>query len=379
MNLYKLPHTIDTKALLENLNIDKGGIRILADKMESHLIYIHALNVVGANILKQDALSIGADLATPRDTITHGKEFVDVVLIATTKQLKTLCKKELSQPFGLKAVALELKSLLPKREFPTQIMGVINANSDSFFQGSRFQDDEAVAKIAQMIDEGADIIDIGGVSSRPFSDEVSSDEELQRVKPIIDAIYEKKLCDKALFSLDTYRPQVADYALSKGFHIINDITGLRDDHLAKIIASYDATVVIMHMQGSPKTMQNDPQYDDVIAEVDAFFTEQITKALSFGIADIILDVGIGFGKRLEHNLKLITHLRHFKRFDYPLLIGASRKSMIDHITPTPIEDRLIPTVAIHQEALNNGANIIRCHDVREHIQMMKIWHAFKDN
>lgn len=260
-------------------------------------------------------------------------------------------------------------------QIPTKIMGVINANEDSFFKDSRFEGSSAIMKTEQMITDGANIIDIGGVSSKPGSKAVPSEEELERVKPIIDLVYEQKLYEKVKFSLDSYEPEVLRYALDRGFCIVNDITGLSNDEVCKVASSYNAEVVIMHMQEKPENMQDNPTYSNVISDIDSFFKERIEKANSFGIKDIVLDVGIGFGKTLEHNLLLIKNLKSFNHFGYELLIGASRKSMIDMIVPSKIEDRLPGTLAIHLESIKNGASIIRCHDVKEHFQAIKIQEA----
>lgn len=267
--------------------------------------------------------------------------------------------------------------MIIEKKYRTKIMGVINANEDSFFKESRFEGSSAIRRIEQMIEDGADIIDVGGVSSRPGSVLVSPNEELSRVKPILDLIYQQKLYEKIELSLDSYEPLVLKYALDYGFSIINDITGLSNDEVCKIAASYDAKVVIMHMQNNPKNMQNKPEYSDIILDIDKFFQERISKAKSFGITEIILDVGIGFGKTLEHNLKLLKNLDSFKYFNCELLIGASRKSMIDMITPSSIEQRLPGSLAIHLESINNGASIIRCHDVKEHYQAIKVQEAIK--
>ncbi len=269
----------------------------------------------------------------------------------------------------------EIIPIFNEKKCPTKIMGVINANEDSFFKNSRFEGINAISKIEQMIEDGADIIDIGGVSSRPGSVVVSSKEELNRVSPIIDLIKEQKLYEKVKFSLDSYEPDVLKYALDRGFKIVNDITGLENDEVCKIAAEYSASVVIMHMQNNPENMQENPEYNDVIREINKFFQERIDKAKSFGIKDIILDVGIGFGKTLDHNLALIKNLGYFKHFEYEILMAASRKSMIDMITPTKTEDRLPGTLAIHLESIRNGASIVRCHDVKEHFQAIKVQEA----
>ncbi|MDD3056123.1 MAG: dihydropteroate synthase [Aliarcobacter sp.] len=377
MQTYKISLS-DTKKFYENLGCDSGGISILSKKSKLHTLYIKNMHVGAANILKQDALSIGADLAVPSGVIIAKDKYVDAVLIGTTKHFETLSRKELAQPFGLKELAKSLKSYVKEQNYPTKIMGVLNANEDSFFKNSRFDNSQANLRIEKMIEDGANIIDIGAVSSRPGSINVPEDVELQRVKDIVDTIYKNKYYEKVDFSIDSYAPKVIDYVLNHGFKIVNDITGLENDEVCKIAASYNAQVVIMHMQNNQTTMQNNPTYENVILEIDTYLKNQIQKAQSFGIEDIVLDVGIGFGKTLEHNLLLLKNLEHFKHFGYELLIGASRKSMIDKITPTPIEDRLSGTLAIHLESIRNGASIIRCHDVKEHFQAIKVFEAINN-
>jgi dihydropteroate synthase len=259
----------------------------------------------------------------------------------------------------------------------TKIMGVLNANEDSFFKDSRFNKNEANLRIEKMIDEGAHIIDIGAVSSKPGSIGVDDEVELKRIKSIVDTIYTNRYYDKVDFSIDSYSPLVIDYVLNKGFKIVNDITGLQNDEVCKVASKYDAKVVIMHMQNDPTIMQTNPSYEDVILDIDTYFDTQIKKTKSFGIKDIILDVGIGFGKTLEHNLKLLKNLEKFKHFNCELLIGASRKSMIDMISKSSIEERLAGTLSIHLEAVNNGASIIRCHDVYEHNQALRVQEAIQ--
>jgi len=260
----------------------------------------------------------------------------------------------------------------------TKIMGVLNANHDSFFKQSRFNSKEASIKIEYMIENGAKIIDIGAVSSRPGSIAVDDNTELDRLKEIVELIYYQRFYEKVDFSIDSYSPKVIDYVLNRGFKIVNDITGLKDDEVCKVCAKYNAQVVIMHMQNKPSNMQEKPKYNDVVLDIDNFFKKQIEKANSFGINNIILDVGIGFGKNLEHNITLLKKLNYFKHFGYELLVGASRKSMIDMISPANIEDRLAGTLAIHLEAIKNGASIIRCHDVYEHNQAIKVFEAINN-
>ncbi|WP_323588269.1 dihydropteroate synthase [Aliarcobacter butzleri] len=377
MKTYKISLN-DSKKFFENLGCDSGGISILSKKSKLHTLYIKDLHVGAANILKQDALSIGADLAVPNGVIIAKDKYVNALLIGTTKHFENLAKKELAQPFGLKELAKSLKDYVKEQNYPTKIMGVLNANEDSFFKNSRFDNSEACLKIEKMIEDGANIIDIGAVSSRPGSLPVSENIELDRLKDIVQTIYQNKYYEKVDFSIDSFSPKVIEYVLNHGFKIVNDITGLQNDEVCKLVSKYNAQAVIMHMQNNQTNMQNNPFYEDVIVEIDDFFTKRLEKVKSFGVKDIVLDVGIGFGKTLEHNLLLLKNLEHFKHFGYELLIGASRKSMIDKIIPTEIINRLPGTLAIHLESIRNGASIIRCHDVKEHFQAIKVFEAIEN-
>ncbi len=373
MKVTRLNHTLHVEKLLEDLGVDSGGVKILSAKAKPYVVKISNLHVGGANILKQDALSIGCDVAVPRGTVIAQQNYVDVVVIANARELEKLSKKELAQPFGLRDVAKEFSKILgTKKQKSVDIMGVINANDDSFFAQSRFKKNSAIEKIEQMVQDGATIIDIGGVSSRPNAPVVSVEEELSRVEPILEMILEQKLYEKVDFSIDSYEPKVIQKALNSGFKIVNDITGLQNDEVCKLCGEYGATAVIMHMQGTPQTMQNNPTYEDVLDDVYTYLQNQIQKAQSFGIKDIVLDVGIGFGKTLEHNLMLIKHLEHFLSLEKKLLVGASRKSMIDKIFPSTVEERLSGTLALHLEAYKNGASILRVHDVYEHSQALAV-------
>lgn len=376
MQLEILSRDIDIKKYLQELGVDNGGVSILAQKAKMHIISIKNLHVGAANILKQDALSVGADLAVPKGTVIALTPTVDTLLIATTAQLYKLSKKELAQPFGLKTVALKLQELLKvKKSTKIEIMGIINANNDSFFCDSRFDAHSAILAIEKMVSDGADIIDIGAVSSAPNAPSVSKEEELRRLIPIFEAIKKAKLYKKVRFSIDSYEPLILEEAIKSGFDIVNDITGLSNDAVASIAARNGARVIIMHMQGTPQTMQLAPTYDSILSDIYSFFEQQILKAHSFGIKDIVLDVGIGFGKTLEHNLMLIKHLEHFLPLGAPLLVGASRKSLISSISPSTPQERLAGTIALHLESIRNGAQIVRVHDVYEHAQAIKVSEA----
>lgn len=254
------------------------------------------------------------------------------------------------------------------------VMGVLNATPDSFSDGGRYLNEKrAMDQIRRMVQEGATIIDIGGESSRPGSEPVSEDEELKRVLPLI--IESVKEFPNIFFSIDTTKFSVAEETLKAGVHIINDVSGLKKEpRFAQLCAGYQAGYVLMHSQGDPKTMQKNPVYSDVIKELDHFFSEGIERLMRSGVASIIIDPGIGFGKTLEHNITIIQNLKKFVRDGYPLLVGASRKSMIGHLLDgRPSEERLAGTIALHYHALMMGAKILRVHDVREAVDSIKIF------
>lgn len=258
----------------------------------------------------------------------------------------------------------------------TLIMGILNVTPDSFSDSNLFLDaDKAIKHAKQMVKGGADIIDVGGESSRPGSEPVSEQEELRRVSQII-----KKLKDeiKVPISIDTYKPKVAEKCIKLGANIINDINGLRNEEMVKIAAKYKVPVIIMHMKGSPKTMQKNPEYKDVVKEIKQFLAQQIKKAKKAGIKDIIIDPGIGFGKTTEHNLKILKNLDKFKELNCPILVGPSRKSFIGNITGLPVNERLEGTIAAISIAIMNGANIVRVHDVKECRRAVMVADAVRD-
>ncbi|HKJ46693.1 MAG TPA: dihydropteroate synthase [Balneolales bacterium] len=259
-----------------------------------------------------------------------------------------------------------------------QVMGILNVTPDSFSDGGRFINEEiALDHIYEMIEAGASIIDVGGESTRPGSDPVDVSDELNRVIPILKRAIPKY--PDTFFSIDTTKYEVAREALKIGAHMINDISGLqKDPRLADLCAKYDVPLIIMHSKGDPKTMQKDPEYDDVVEEVSRFFKEKISLAQAKGATKIIIDPGIGFGKKLEHNLELLGNLETFRKFGCPILIGASRKSMISHLLgKRPVPERLSATLAIHYDSMMRGARIIRVHDVKEASDTVAIFNAIQ--
>ncbi len=247
----------------------------------------------------------------------------------------------------------------------TLIQGILNVTPDSFFDGGiNFIKGNAVKNASQMIADGADIIDIGGESSMPGSEPVSANEELRRILPVIKKL-RGKLKISIPISVDTCKPEVADECINAGADIINDINGLRNNRMVKVAAKHKVPVIIMHMQGTPKTMQVNPRYKNVVNEIMVFFREQIVLCERSCVKDIILDPGIGFGKNLEHNLEIIRNISEFKKLGKPILLGVSRKSFLGQITGLPVEERLEATISAVVACVLNGANIVRVHDVKE--------------
>ncbi len=246
------------------------------------------------------------------------------------------------------------------------VMGTLNLTPDSFYDGGRYPTKAAAIEQAlQMVEEGADIIDIGAESSRPGARPVSAAEELERVIPVIEGIHHRT---DLLLSVDTTKAVVATEAVEAGASIVNDISALRfDPKMAGVVAKSNAFVILMHMKGTPETMQKGPSYNDPVEEIKAFLAERIEMAISAGIATekIIIDPGIGFGKRLSDNLAIIRSLSRFSVLDAPILVGLSRKSFLGDILNLPAEERLEGTIAANAIAILNGADIIRVHDVKE--------------
>jgi len=251
----------------------------------------------------------------------------------------------------------------------TYVMGILNVTPDSFYDGGKFFSfDAAINHAKKIINDGADIIDIGGESTRPGSKRVTADEEVNRIIPVIDAI--RKYNNEILISVDTYKSEVAKEAIEHGADIVNDISGgMFDENILKIVAKYNAGFVIMHIQGTPESMQINPVYSEngVVNDIINYFKQRISVAVNYGVSinRIILDPGIGFGKKFEHNLEILNGLHKFGQFNLPILIGTSRKSFIGKILNTEPENRLYGTIASVVLCIAKGANIVRVHDVKE--------------
>jgi dihydropteroate synthase len=351
---------------LRRAGVDPEGIAIMTDKAECLVIRVDGVPAAAANIIKQQLLSIGGDAAVHRDVII-GQPPASTVYIFTDKRRMPMLRERLSyQPFGLAGLAEGITGLLSAAEHPPQsvplpggraidlsngpvVMGVINATPDSFSDGGEFFDpSRAIDRAFEMIEDGAGIIDIGGESSRPGSKGLEVREELSRVVPILEGLSGKT---DVPISIDTRKAHVAEAAVGLGACIINDISGLtHDPEMTETVIRSGAAIIVMHMQGTPETMQEDPHYDDAVSEIIDWLARRTEDLISTGVPrdKIIIDPGIGFGKRLIDNLTIFQEMGDFRGLGFPLLVGYSRKSFIGTLTG---------------------------HDVRETMDYIKVWRA----
>lgn len=398
MRILDISDKSDIKSVMEHIRVDKYGIGIMVPKAVTHLVKLDAISNIAANILKQEMLSLGGDAAIAKDALTGKAKATDCLLMGNIAQLARLNAKLNIQPFGLHKFAKDLKEALrnyEKKKFSvtmgshvvrfgagTRIMGIMNLTPDSFSNDGLYShesklDPGVILHYAlRLAQEGADIIDIGGESTRPGSRPVSVKEELFRVIPAIK-ILAKKI--KVPLSIDTYKPQVALRALDAGAVMVNDITALKDTAMARIVSRYHAAVVLMHMRGNPRTMQKNPHYASLIDEIIAYLSVAIGRAREGGISNekIIVDPGIGFGKSLADNLEIIKRLKEFKILGRPILVGPSRKSFIGKLLHNKPHERLLGTLAASILAAGNGAHMLRVHDVKEAAGVLKVTDAIR--
>lgn len=258
-----------------------------------------------------------------------------------------------------------------------QVMAIINITPDSFYDGGKFSSVTDIIKDAEMkIHEGATIIDIGAASSRPNAIAISAKDEIIRLREPLMKL--RKEFPEIFISIDTYLADVAEFAIDLGADIINDISGSQmDQSMLDVVAKHQIAYVLMHMQGTPQNMQKNPSYDDVVKDISTFYTSKIEQCKSLGFDKLIIDVGFGFGKTLEHNYQLLKHLNEFIVFDYPLLVGLSRKSMINKVIHTSPVTALNGTTVLNTIALQNGAKILRVHDIKEAKQAVDLFEFYK--
>ncbi|MGQ9508631.1 MAG: dihydropteroate synthase [Thermodesulfobacteriota bacterium] len=364
---------------LERVGADPIGIELMKGKTLHFNLKIEGIDPKLANFLKQEVLSLGGDAALDQRGLNCSIKKTDILLMGTQKQFDRLVQKLETYPTfkGLISSLKETLKNLSRTQFilrcrkktfllgkRTLLMGVLNVTPDSFSDGGLFFDKEkAIEHGLKMAEEGADLIDIGGESTRPGSKPLEIEEELRRVIPVIESL--AKRIDIPI-SIDTYKSKVAQAAIESGAEIINDISGLHfDPDLAKVASKEDVPLILMHIRGTPETMQKDVYYESLFSEILQYLRAGIEWAEASGVdpEKIIIDPGIGFGKTLEHNLLLIKNLSEFRIFGKPILLGTSRKSFIGKILDAEPQDRLEGTLASTIVGILNGAHIVRCHDV----------------
>ena len=380
----------ELKALLEAAGADAAGAAYMHRKGDARVIRVDDMKAPAANILKQEMLALGGECSNHREVILGRPERCTVHLIADEARLRQLPRKLRAQPFGLKRLAAEVLALLDglahrpaalphadgKLVFGKRplICGVLNVTPDSFSDGGNLASSEAaVEKGLSLEAEGADILDVGGESTRPGSAGVSADEESNRTIPVIRELARR--CGLPL-SIDTSKAKVAVAALEAGAVIVNDVSALGDADMASVVAERGAALVMMHMRGEPMAMQDDPRYEDCVDEIYRWLEMRLSAAVDSGIAPerIVLDPGIGFGKRLVDNTELIRRIGEFHSLGRPLMLGASRKSFIGALTGEEDPDRRLEgSLAAVARGAEAGVQILRVHDVAATKRFLDTW------
>lgn len=364
---------------MRRIGVDPAGIAIMAPKQSHYNLRIEGLTPAQANVLKQDILAIGGEAAVAKGAASCTIASSGAVVSGTLKQMEVLFDKLSRQSFGLPGVARCMKEALDAALAPeislkgrtrswtvgkkTLIMGILNVTPDSFSDGGLYMDPAlALGKALSMVEDGADWIDVGGESTRPGASAVDADEEGKRVLPVVAALAARGVA----VSVDTAKASVARAALDAGAEVINDISALSDPDMAAVCARHNCGLVIMHMRGTPLTMQSDVGYDDLVGTVYGFLQGRLSRAVSLGVDPerISVDPGIGFGKSAEGNIELIRRLGEFRSMGRPVLVGPSRKSFITKTVGRSDEARDAGTLSACSIAVINGAHILRVHDVR---------------
>jgi dihydropteroate synthase len=381
VNVVEIKNLEDAAVIFKKIGVDPYGIDAMASKTINVNILLEDQPCKIANIIKQEMLSVGGDAAVARGSVSCSVLVSDILIMGTLKQILALVKKIEKQPFGLNFIAGNIVELLKnisqneyvvktfRREIhlgkKTLIMGILNVTPDSFSDGGLFYSQQkAIERGLEMAGEGADIIDIGGESTRPGAKSVSAAIELKRVLPVIENLVKQV---KIPISIDTKKAQIARMAVTAGAEIINDISALNSDKdMAMAVRETRAAVILMHMRGKPRNMQKGKLvYDNLMAEITDYLKKSSEKALKAGIEKdcLVIDPGIGFGKTPEDNYKIIKNLSQLKELGLPVMIGTSRKSFIGKVTGGEPNERIEGTAASVAAAIINGCHIVRVHDV----------------
>ena len=373
---------------MERIGVDPAGIRLMTPKQFHCNLKLEGLSPAQANVIKQDMLSIGGEAAIAKGAVSCEVKTTGCILSGTVKQFLRLVEKLKLQPYGLSGLSVSINEAVENlysgrlifkgrtkkwdTRVRTVVMGILNVTPDSFFDGGRFFTKErAVERALEMMDEGADIIDIGGESTRPGSAAVEKEEELRRVLPVVEELAKRGIPA----SIDTTKSGVAEEALKRGAEAVNDVSAMtKDEKMAEVVSRYSSGLILMHSRGTPAAMQKYSHYDDLMAEIFGYLSERMDYAHSFGIEaeKIVVDPGIGFAKSAADNLEIIRRMAEFKTLGRPILIGTSRKSFIEKVLNLPVDERLSATLATVAFAVQNGAGIVRVHDVKEARQAVDI-------
>ena len=372
----------DIETELFRVGFDKSYISKAKEKYEYKNIKIYSLTPAMANILKQTAISVGCDCATHREVITGKIENSNCILGGSISQIKKVAEKLRFQPFGLKKLGEEFeklcspleegqKSVISKRG-ETQLVGILNLTSNSFSDGGMYNDfEKAKEHLLELINDGADIVDIGAESTKAYSQAVSSKDQLEKLLPIID--FAK---GKIPLSIDTRSAEVAEECVKAGANIINDVSGLDyDKKMVDVIAKYNVPVVIQHSKGNPENMQNSPTYTDLMEEIFLNLREKINFAQSKGVNNVIIDPGIGFGKTRENNFEIIRRVEEFQSLGCPIMLGVSRKSLLDMQNADNF-DKDVYTTALNALAIERNVDYIRVHNVKMHRKLIDLMDMF---
>jgi dihydropteroate synthase len=381
VNVIKIKNLEDAVSIFKKIGVDPYGIDAMASKTININILLESQPCKVANIIKQEMLSVGGDAAVARGSVACSVPASDILIMGTIKQILAMVIKIEKQPFGLNSIAANIRELLKnisqkeyilktfRREIQlgkkTLIMGILNVTPDSFSDGGLFYSQQsAIERGLQMVDEGADIIDIGGESSRPGAASVSENTELKRVLPVIGRLVKQI---KIPISIDTKKAQVARLAVGAGAEIVNDISALHaDKKMTKTVKDTGAAVILMHMRGNPQNMQKgNLVYNNLMAEIADYLKESSEKALREGIEKdrLVIDPGIGFGKTPDDNYKIVKNLSRLQVLGMPIMVGTSRKSFLGKVTGGEPGERMEGTAATVAAAIMNGCHIIRVHDV----------------
>ena len=366
---------------LKKIGFDKSYTHKAKEKFEYKNIKIYSLKPAMANIIKQTSLSVGGDCATHREVITGKIEKSDCILGGSVSQIKKIAEKLKFQPFGLKKLGEELEKLCPPlaggpksviSRRGTQLVGILNLTPNSFSDGGMYNDFErAKEHLLELINDGADIVDIGAESTKPYSTAVPAKEQSEQLIPIID--FAK---GKIPLSIDTRSSEVAEECLNAGANIINDVSGFDyDEKMADIIAKYNVPVIIQHSKGTPENMQNSPVYADLMEEIFLNLRKKVDFARSKGIENIIIDPGICFGKSREDNFEIIRRVEEFESLGCPIMLGISRKSLLNMQNADNF-DKDIYTTAINALAIERNVDYIRVHNVKMHKKLIDLMSMF---